>query len=664
MLLKSLKMKNFRQYKGEQYISFSCDREKNVTVILGDNTFGKTTLLQAFNWCFYQTAQLPNSDFLLNFEASAAMKENDIKEVSVEIELIHNKTEYTLTRFQEYIKKNGDVHPLQNKIKVSYKDTDGQTENIKENRIDSVINEILPKDLSAYFFFDTERVGSVSERKDLADSVKGLLGLTILDNAIKHIGTKANNKTALGQLYASMDLDGDKRAMEALEHIQDAQARRVVISTLIDTNKSEISYYENRKEQLETTLRDNQSTAALQKKKEDLEKRILQENSAQNSTINALLSEFSTGSIHFFAQPLLKQASNFLHEVKIDDKGIKDLTRVTLEDIVKRGKCICGNELLDGSEALKHILDEMQYVPPESIGNTVKNYKNRIYNFEKSAGLTFQSIQTRYAELYRSKGRAQEWRDEVDEIIENIRGKENMKKYEDELVDVKSQLKELNIKKERHIREDEGYINTIDRFQKIYDGLLDVSGRNKTTMQYIRYAEAIKEWLLFTYKGKEEEIQGKLEEKVNEIFEKMYHGKRRVVIDSNYQVSLLTTISDTEIETGESEGLNRVKNFAFIAGLVTLAKDRIIDKSGTQEFDLSSEPYPLVMDAPFSNADETHITNISKVLPEVAEQVIMFVMQKDWRYSESVISSRVGAKYILEKHNEQYSELKGSANNV
>ena len=31
------------------------------------------------------------------------------------------------------------------------------------------------------------------------------------------------------------------------------------------------------------------------------------------------------------------------------------------------------------------------------------------------------------------------------------------------------------------------------------------------------------------------------------------------------------------------------------------------------------------MDAPFSNADETHTANISKVLPEIAEQVIMFV---------------------------------------
>jgi DNA sulfur modification protein DndD len=64
------------------------------------------------------------------------------------------------------------------------------------------------------------------------------------------------------------------------------------------------------------------------------------------------------------------------------------------------------------------------------------------------------------------------------------------------------------------------------------------------------------------------------------------------------------------------------------------------------------------MDAPFSNADETHTSNISKILPEVAEQVIMFVMQKDWRYAEPVMLGHVGKRYSLIKHSEQFSEIK------
>lgn len=658
MLLKSLKMNNFRQYKGEQSIAFSADQDKNVTVILGDNTFGKTTLLQAFNWCFYEFVQLPSADFLLNYGIAEMMQEGDEKEVSVEIELIHSGIEYILTRFQNYVKRDGRARPARPNIKVSYKDEDGQTENIKENKIENVINQILPKDLSSYFFFDTERVGSISDRKDLTESVKGLLGLSVLDNAIKHIGTKTNKKTVLGQFYGSMDLDGDQRAVEAINRVEDQQARYEVVSDQIKTNSTERSHYESRKKRLDEILRDNQSTAALQKKKEKLEKNISYELSAQVETIKILLKEYSYGYMHFFAQPLLEQASDFLREVKIDDKGIKDLTRVTLEDIVKRGKCICGCELKEGSEAHKHIIKEMQYVPPESIGNTVRNYKSRINKFGDSNERIFQSIKSRYEELHRSKIRIQDWNDEIEEISDRIRGKEDMRKYEEDLIDVKLKIDQLESNRESHIEKKGGIKREIDRYQKIYDGLIASSGKNKTILNYISYGEAISDWLISSYEDREGYIREKLEEEVNIIFDKMYHGNRRVEIDSKYRVSLLTTVSDREIVSGESEGLNRVKNFAFIAGLVTLAKEKIVSEIGSEEFDLSSEPYPLVMDAPFSNTDETHTTNISKVLPEVAEQVIMFVMQKDWRYAERVISDRVGGKYKLVKHSEEYSELK------
>ena len=65
MLLKSLKLKNFRQYKGVQQLHFAADKDKNVTVILGDNTSGKTTLVQAFIWAFYGKESF-NSMELLN----------------------------------------------------------------------------------------------------------------------------------------------------------------------------------------------------------------------------------------------------------------------------------------------------------------------------------------------------------------------------------------------------------------------------------------------------------------------------------------------------------------------------------------------------------------------------------------------------------------------
>ena len=47
----------------------------------------------------------------------------------------------------------------------------------------------------------------------------------------------------------------------------------------------------------------------------------------------------------------------------------------------------------------------------------------------------------------------------------------------------------------------------------------------------------------------------------------------------------------------------------------------------------------------------------AEVLPEIAEQVIMFVMQKDWKYAEPVMNHKVGKKYHLNKISETFTRL-------
>jgi DNA sulfur modification protein DndD len=653
-------MENFRQFKGTTKVDFSCDKDQNVTIILGDNTFGKTTLLQAFNWCFYGKVMFDqNPDFLLNMEIAEQMQDGDIQKVEVEITLLYDSVEYVISRTQRYTcagtRVRGESVPT---VKVSYKQQDGQMESVKAVQIKNVINNILPEDLSTYFFFDTERVNSISTRKDVADAVKGLLGLSTMDNAIKHLGDRSKKSTVIGKIYGSMDLNGDAKAKEALNRIQTAEAKRKSIADQLDECTSQIKQYNDRKDQLDTILRNNQETTALQKKKEKLEKQISVERKALESSMNAYFKEFSRGSLAFFSQPLLGTASAYLKEVNVDDKGITDLTRNTILELIKRGRCLCGAEIIKNNDAYNHLMDEMRYALPESIGTTVRQYRNKLNSFSRSAQSTYESLEQRYQDIYRSKVRIQDWDDELMEISDQIKGKENMDKYEYELSDIKKRLRDLNDKRDRLIRDDGAQKNTIDQYQKLYDSLTAVSGKNKQSLRLIAYAEAIQEWLSTAYKEKEQTIREELEKKVNDIFERMYHGHRRVSIDSRYQVTLLTTVADKDIATGESEGLNRVKNFAFIAGLVSLAKNKIISDGTENGVNLSSEPYPLVMDAPFSNADETHTANISKVLPEIADQVIMFVMQKDWNYAEPVMRSRVGKEYHLNKISETYTQLK------
>ena len=594
----------------------------------------------------------------MNLEIASEMREGDKRIVEVEITVIHQDVEYVISRTQNYFFERGKAVGEREALpKVSYKQENGEMEAIKASQVKNMINTILPEDLSTYFFFDTERVSSISTRKDVAEAVKGLLGLAPIDNAVHHLGDRTKKTSVIGRLYGSMDLDGDSRAQDALNRIRIAREKRDAISAQIEECNSQINSYEAKKDQLETILRDNEESARLQHEKEKLEKLLIAEKANLEEKIALFFKEFSNGALAFFSQSLVRRTSEFLKEVKVDDKGVVDLTAPTILELLRRGRCICGAEITEGNDAYQHLKEELAYVPPENIGNTVRHYRDKLSGFSRSADTTYDSIANRYAEIHRLMDRIQDMEDDLQRISESIKDTENMAQYEADLLDTKKRLRELNAKKERLIRDDGSYKQTIDSCQKLYDSLVAVSGKNKQIMELISYAESVREWFATTYKEKEHDIREQLEDKVNAIFERMYHGHRRVAIDMRYQVSLLTTIADKEVAAGESEGSNRVKNFAFIAGLVALAKEKIIADSGEAGIPIPTEPYPLVMDAPFSNADETHTANISKVLPEVAEQVIMFVMQKDWNYAQPVMASKIGATYHLQKQSETYTVL-------
>ena len=295
---------------------------------------------------------------------------------------------------------------------------------------------------------------------------------------------------------------------------------------------------------------------------------------------------------------------------------------------------------------------EIKYVPPESIGITVRHYMEKLKSFSNSFERTYDRLKRLHESIEHSKSRIYDWEYELEGCRKKISGKENMARYENELADIRHRLRELETKKERLWQNYGEQKRDIEHYQKIRDSLTANSAKNREAQIFLAYAEEIKAWLEPTCRENERKIRESLEAEVNKIFDEMYHGHRRVDLDEQYHVELIATVADTEIISGESEGANRVKNFAFIAGLVALAKMQIL-----KDIEISSESYPLVMDAPFSNADEKHTAGISKVLPQIAEQIIMFVMQKDWNYAEPVMNQRVGKRYLLNNFSETFTKI-------
>ena len=63
------------------------------------------------------------------------------------------------------------------------------------------------------------------------------------------------------------------------------------------------------------------------------------------------------------------------------------------------------------------------------------------------------------------------------------------------------------------------------------------------------------------------------------------------------------------------------------------------------------------MDAPFSQADETHVPNICELISTVAEQTVIVVMEKDWNYAKEIMKNKVGKAYRLQKQSRKRTKF-------
>ena len=161
------------------------------------------------------------------------------------------------------------------------------------------------------------------------------------------------------------------------------------------------------------------------------------------------------------------------------------------------------------------------------------------------------------------------------------------------------------------------------------------------------------------------DIRQSLERETNDIFKKMYHGNRNIIIDENFKASTVICKDGLRRNLDASTGLETVKNFAFVAGLMKLAKSTLNRSNDELEDEkVADEAYPLVMDAPFSSTDPTHIKNICINLPDYCNQIILVVMKKDFDNALASISDKIGKLYHIHKHNETYTTIEDGDLNV
>lgn len=651
MIIEKLTLENFRQFKTKQEIEFSLKKDSNITLILGDNTSGKTTILQAFLWCLYGRTEFKSKHQMYNIEHANEMKNNSRSIIEVKINLKHQGRNYEVIRRQNIKKING-VTKLDgvSVLSINEKKESGETKPSSETSYESFIQEILPEELSSYFFYDTERFGNISTKKDLKESVKGLLGISVLENAIAHIGTRHRSGTVLWKINQEISQKSTDELKE-LNHKQEEHEKNInkkekEIKQLTDEENKYINFIEKD----ETTLKNMEETVKLQEQRDTLKKYLDKIEKNYENEKKSISSTIGINPVNFFATPLINTVLEELKQSDFEEKGIRDMNANSIEDIINRGVCVCGTKIDKDTEPYNELIDTLKYLPPQSISTQIKQFISMLEVTKNSSKTHYNSVLEKHTKILEVEQDIanvdDEYRKVSDRIIETVDGRsieERIKKNKSHLKSLQTQLIHLN-------RDIEDLKEHIKKTQIRYNDLLAQNERNQEKITLLKYGDEVLNWLTNDLNKRQSEIKEELKDKVSYYFQKIYHGNRFVEIDESYNVTL--TSGEGKHITDESAGLETVKNFSFITGLVDLAKNKLME-----EVDLSNE-YPLVLDAPFSNVDESHVVNISKVLPTVARQLILIVMAKDWNYAEESLNYRVGKRYVLEKISETNTIIK------
>lgn len=380
MLLKKMNLENFRQFIGTQSIDFSTEPDRNVTIILGENGSGKTTLAQAFTWCLYGDTDFDDKN-VLNKKVAQKIGPNGEASVKVELNLKHMEIEYTIIREQKYTTDaTGNLKRPNNSVfKIAYRNSDGQQEFIRENETEVRMKQILPKELSKYFFFDGERIGNMSKEikkgksPEFAEAVKSLLGLSAFTAALDHLNGRSSS-SVIKSYDEDYDSKSDSKIARYREEMKKYEDRLAVIEKRLEEIDNEELTAKEKQKEYEIKLVENKDSEKLANERTHLLDKIkrLEESKIRNT--HSILENFNKSGAFWMSSKLINDALEELANADKLDTGIPDIHARTIQYLLGRKKCICGADIEFGSSAYTELNRLLDYIPPKSIGTIIAQF--------------------------------------------------------------------------------------------------------------------------------------------------------------------------------------------------------------------------------------------------------------------------------------------------
>ena len=651
MIIKNIKISNFRSYFGLTSIDFNVVPDKNITLISGKNGFGKTSFLTSLIWGFYGKLMSKVEDkYKREITGSGGYqkyirqqfnrnqkKEDDLRvEITISDVMIPSIPCENITIIRTF-----NVTSSKENLEILI---DGDyNELTKKVGYETFINDfILPREIAKFFFFDSEKIVSLAEAKtkdelkSLSSAYSEVLGLKKYDD-LKH-----GLKSLVSTLKRRGVKDTDLKKLNAL--IKESQSLKKEIDfngeTNDDTNvqieslkiKSDILQEKLIREGATISLNDFKDLKTLYSEKQLEIKEVRKKLSDVLEFIPFMLS----GSIF---EKLIKQVNKEM------SSGLAQLNEQTVEELnVVLKKVLKDSSKEVANRYVQEFNSELNKFGKENKTGFLLDYTDESYRAILALDNNIKnSLKSRYTEIIKKE---KDLRFELNKILKKTRSYENKntnplnEKYRAEKFEIDSQIEKLLVKK--------GELNQVK---------MDLVAKSTILNKQISELEN-KEKLIGEDRKKLAvtlEVLEKIETITNKIkIEKKHSLERSILLGMNSLMHKVDFIEKVRIELYDDYlDINLVDKDDNIIDKESLSKGEqqlyatSILKSLVEESGIS---FPIFVDSPLQKFDKDHSKNIiKKFYPSISKQVVLLpLLEKELTFDEfKMMESNVSALYKI-----------------
>ena len=347
MRLKNIELDNFRQFYGSQRIDFSEHVEKNVTVIYGANGAGKTAILNAFTWAFYNkvSPDFENPEDLVNKRAWAEAGAGDQLDARVAIEFEHEGSVYRISRVTTK-KKNqeGTAVTIRDAVPTATRVDSGGHQTELGNPAE-LATQLLPLRLSSFFFFNGERIENLVKPTAFAqieDGIKTLLGLSIVERAITHTDAAVRELRKAQQKVGSPEI---KSLTEALQDAEGERDRKIAEERDLE---EKIRLQNDLIQKIDKELRAQEAAKAIQVKRDECERSLQETQDAIGSGRARIVELIGQKGYLAFTGSLADRCLAVVSDLHEKGELPAPLKKQFVDELIERGVCICDRPLSEG----------------------------------------------------------------------------------------------------------------------------------------------------------------------------------------------------------------------------------------------------------------------------------------------------------------------------